>query len=789
MRPIFHRKGKHSFQLSILLWGIITLLFLLTFPGLYRSEVLAQEGTIHLVLEDVYGDYAIWVQDPAIEKWSVIPLPEALGTAQMKEATLTVIDGWPTVVNRDNEALLLYDHGRLQPVTNGQAHLQNGQWLSWSGTSWETAGPPAGNDDPASLALQSYLNETLPALQLHYVVVLHSHDDPEENLVRAGNNYQFAHAILPGWGGPMVAPLLVSLDQDGGITAVTLLAGNTEPVTSGPFNRRDLQEIYQGFTYDSEQQGVVDLGPVLARSQNGDTYVLQSNYLARMLAPGDWFRSSLFRLLRREDLADAAAIRAGRNLAPETIYAATAAGAYSQLDASALAETETEQCPEEVPTWIESQTDLISLIFTQPDSELGRRFSLLLAQTLDEDYDRFARLFAEQLPLPLNIRLYPDRTTYRCLNPLAPDLPASRFHSRIGNREIVLISNEIDSRIADWEVLVRSGIRFEMASLFVETLTANQAPPGLQSGIGLYVQNPRELLERSQLTPAETPRASWRFFWEEPAVAANNAVALPAMTTVAYLVDAYGWPTFLDFLHNLATANSYRQALLDTYQTDTTALESQWQLYDAAYYTDRWRANVFYGFDLAEFEQLLAAGAYNDAAAGLKEAITFLETSGDAARLAQAQALMQAARKGQEAASLLAQSRQALQTRQYEAAIVLADEAEATYLDLDDQRRQDEITSYRDWAKEVLTLRLELVQLQDSNNADMDRLVAIGQRLGELGDTESADTVAEIIAAYNLDRQETADNLVWRIALLPVAMIALRVLLVLRRRPVESQLL
>lgn len=150
---------------------------------------------------------------------------------------------------------------------------------------------------------------------------------------------------------------------------------------------------------------------------------------------------------------------------------------------------------------------------------------------------------------------------------------------------------------------------------------------------------------------------------------------------------------------------------------------------------------------------------------------------------------MQAARKGQEAASLLAQSRQALQTRQYEAAIVLADEAEATYLDLDDQRRQDEITSYRDWAKEVLTLRLELVQLQDSNNADMDRLVAIGQRLGELGDTESADTVAEIIAAYNLDRQETADNLVWRIALLPVAMIALRVLLVLRRRPVESQLL
>jgi hypothetical protein len=232
--------------------------------------------------------------------------------------------------------------------------------------------------------------------------------------------------------------------------------------------------------------------------------------------------------------------------------------------------------------------------------------------------------------------------------------------------------------------------------------------------------------------------------------------------------------------------SSYRQALLDTYDADPDDMQRQWVSYYPAYFRERWRSNVFFGFDLTEAETLVEAGAYDDAASHLKEVISFLETVDEPEQLQQAQALLEKARQGQEAASLLAQSRQALQSQAYEQSIELANSAEALYLELGNEHRLDEAENYRSWAQEVLAMRAELDALPAE---DTERLVAVGQRLAELGDADSADTVRDRLAQHNQAQQQTVESRFQQALLLLAALVALRLLLAVLRRSPESRLL
>jgi hypothetical protein len=86
-------------------------------------------------------------------------------------------------------------------------------------------------------------------------------------------------------------------------------------------------------------------------------------------------------------------------------------------------------------------------------------------------------------------------------------------------------------------------------------------------------------------------------------------------------------------------------------------------------------------------------------------------------------------------------------------------------------------------------LRGELQELQEADEEDVARLLQTGARLAELGDSGSEAQVEEALATYNARRQSTLVERARQALLLLAALLALRLLLALRRRSVESRLL
>lgn len=445
--------------------------------------------------------------------------------------------------------------------------------------------------------------------------------------------------------------------------------------------------------------------------------------------------------------------------------------------------------------WREVRTQSFAIIYPAANEELAHTVLDLYGRTLDADYARFASLFETSLPLPISIRIYPTEDKYYRLNELVPALEPGATHSHVGTREIALIDENITLDV-DWQQKALSALRYEVAILFVEQITDGKAPPGLQAGMGGYAGDPREVLGNSQRLSAmpSEPTATWQSLWESPDATTDPDLMLQAMSIVAYLVDVYGWPAFVEFLEGFPTAAGYRQALVSTYGIELGAMQEHWQRYFPVYFEGRWRANVIYGFDLSLFEQLLAAGAYADAAQGLKEAIDFLEQLGDEEKAEQAQALLLQAQTGQEASALVRQARQALQSRDYENCINLALQAQQKYEQIGDQRRLDEIDTYRAWAQEVLDLWAEIDQIQarialDSTTASAGRLVEIGQRLGELGDEQGKTLVNEMLS--EIEARQRSQVMTISAAGLSLCLVLLchRILVLRRTPPPEAQLL
>jgi type II secretory pathway component PulJ len=423
-------------------------------------------------------------------------------------------------------------------------------------------------------------------------------------------------------------------------------------------------------------------------------------------------------------------------------------------------------CPKNDLEWGDLVTPGFVIIFSQEDAGLATGLLERLGTDLHDDYARFASIFGQPLNHPITIRIYPDERFYQCLNPLAPELAPDGYHAHIGAREIALVGDRIDDSRAGWQVELLNALRYELAALFVDRMTDGKAPPGLKAGIGAYAQDPHESrVERWVSTSAGLgPAASWRTLWEQQSIAHDQELHLAALSIVAYLVDVHGWPKFIQFLQQLSTVEGYRQALASVYAADPADLQDHWRSYYPLFLQGRWRANVIYGFDLSVFERLVAAGAYADAAEGLKETIVFLEDLGENEQLARARALLQVAQVGQEAGALARQSRQALQQKDYALSAYLARQARQKYQEIGDGRRLAELDANREWAEEVLALRAEVEAFQNQQNpgregASIERLVQIGQRLASLGDEQGVAQANQILAESETRRQNRATTL------------------------------
>lgn len=777
----------------------------------------AQNDLPTLRIEGVYGDYVVWAQDPGEDGWRLLPLPQGTQADMLEGATIQATRGLLTVVSADGDALLvyvhgvplrenqdaenpvsidpllLYDKGVLRLVPNNRLRFPDGAWMRWQDDRWVEEGPPAGSDDPLSQAVQAFLNQYMTPLHLHYAVVLADARDESRSLLQARNaRYYIGQAVLPisqAQDGPRLAPLLIQLDENDTVTAVTILVSHAGPQpTTGPFSGYSVSELFDGYTYDSAAGQPVAQGPVLARFRLVDYRVAVSGVIAPLTSESNWHRSRLSRIVHLKDAARGEDVEGASLLQPTTIVAQTQPGAYQLPNRLGLPVRELlDGCPEDRPEWTESRTAHFALIYPTANADMASLFFLLFGEALEHDYQRQSQLFDTSLPLPVHIQIYPSRHLFACLNERAPLPPPTRFHDRIGNREIVLLADEFDIHQAQSHEKLLNALRYEMASFFVAQVTGERAPPGLLGGVATYAMDPRTLVAHVKGDHTEAP-VSWRYLWEEPFVAQNHVFGADAMTIVAHLVDVYGWPAFLELLQTLATTPSYGEALLEVYQVEPVGLQAQWQRYYPAYFAERWRSNVFFDVTLEEFETLLRAGAYADAAAELKEMIALLETIGDAEGIVQAEAMLAEARRGQEAGALLGQSRQALLDKEYASAITLADEAEQIYQALGDERRLPEVAAYRARAQEVLALRAELATMQP-DTVDRTRLLAVGERLDALGDGESVGQVEAWLEAENSRQEAMILGRGDQVLLLLVALVAVRFIFLLLRRPLESKLL
>lgn len=457
-------------------------------------------------------------------------------------------------------------------------------------------------------------------------------------------------------------------------------------------------------------------------------------------------------------------------------------GATLRAGTSATAQTCTQY------TWGETSTRNFTFVYQQL-FPLGADLAAQYGSQLDAEYDRFAALFQTTLSTPLTVRIYPFGPDYTCLNALAPAIPIGQTHSHLGSREIALLGEYI-SADPNWATGGFDALRHELALLFVQSLTGGKVPPGLELGIGTYAEDPALTFEQhlsAAPLPTDAPSVTWRSLWEAPDVIAHPDAGLQAASLVAYLVDVYGWDQLVAFLSTLRTAESYRTALTDVYATDLGTLEDQWQKYYPLYFAGRWRENALYTFSLTAYEQLIAAGAYQAATEGLNQKIALLTQRGDQPDLlAQAQTLLATAATGLEADALARQAYQAYQEGDFPAAADFASQALEKYAPLHDTRNQDTLLTLQSRAEEILTLRLELDNLEtDLTPAAASRLIEVAPRLSELGDTEGVARAEQLLAQINVQRQQQAVNFAIMGVGVGLGLLVLRIMLSRKKTPPE----
>jgi hypothetical protein len=409
--------------------------------------------------------------------------------------------------------------------------------------------------------------------------------------------------------------------------------------------------------------------------------------------------------------------------------------------------------------WRQIPSENFVILYTANQVNLAQDINKIYISRLEEDWVKYEIAFSTDLVTPITIRLYPSTTEYYCLNALAPLISGGDFHSHIGTREIALIANEIRGSQIDQDNLTINALRHEIAVLFAEQITNGYAPPGLLEGLGGYFEDPEQtFINRfEEAGKISSPDRGWQRLWEEDVSSSNSLVFLQQTSTVAYLVDVFGWQYMVAFLQKIADLKGYRQALVEVYDVNLQDLQTHWMSYFPVYIQARWQANVIYNHDLSQYRVLIAEGAYADAASRLLAALPLIKLFESEEKLSEAESLLAQAEKGASAAELASESRQAILAGDYRRGYSKAEQGLALYAQLDDSRRTAELETYLDICREVLSLRSELEQLRGVGTpldpVRTNRIISIGRRLNELGDKDGANEVQIVLLLLGTGQQ------------------------------------
>jgi hypothetical protein len=444
--------------------------------------------------------------------------------------------------------------------------------------------------------------------------------------------------------------------------------------------------------------------------------------------------------------------------------------------------------------WTELEMGSFVIIFPLEHTDLAQMIFTNFPGELEELIQDYRQVFEVDLIVPVAIRIYPKLEDYFCLNPLAPQVSLDAVHSHIGEREIALFADAVPLA-GEAGAVVLNALLHELAVLFSEQLSGGYAPPGLLLGLGIYAEDPAQTFPSRYAAAGSItePQAGWQYLWEDQDLLQTSSGWVQAGSTVAFLVDVYGWGKFKGFLEEINTQGGYRQALVEVFGKNPNQLQPQWEYYFQIYVEDRWQANIFHNYDLDVFRTLVAEGAYQDAIPGLQEAIILLPIFGTSEQVSDAEDLLAKATLGTEAGELATQSRRALLSGRYLDSYTSAELALDYYSQLADPRRISELEAYMAIAREILDLRKGLEVIRDQgigiNPFRTQTVFNIGQRLLELGDQEGVEQAEAILFILGAGQNTYFQLLISVVALVSIGLIIRRILAYRRDVPPEADLL
>lgn len=356
--------------------------------------------------------------------------------------------------------------------------------------------------------------------------------------------------------------------------------------------------------------------------------------------------------------------------------------------------------------WGELETENFLIVYAnsvepaegQPavECDCGIEYAERYATFIDDIYTDLVAVFGVELETPINLRLFPTEQSYFEVNPLAEAIPGVIAHA-LNNRQEIAVALPRTTYLNEDQLI--NNMRHEMTHLFASLISDSKLKTGFQEGIAQYLEKPTE---DAEYEPAVLRKAfeqgrllTWAELDEAKQVYSDPQVAYPqSLSIVSFLVDRYGFETFVKFLRASATEPGYRSALEVAYGKSADELEKEWLAYLPEYFDGRWQINALYTYDLTRVTQLVERGAYTDAADELTGIVSLLETTDQTEKLTEAEALLAQAHQGQTAGAIADEARQALQTSDYAGTIAKGNEAIAIYEQLGYRDRIPEIQLY-----------------------------------------------------------------------------------------------
>jgi hypothetical protein len=315
---------------------------------------------------------------------------------------------------------------------------------------------------------------------------------------------------------------------------------------------------------------------------------------------------------------------------------------------------------------------------------------------VDEVYSDLADVFGTTVELPVNLRLFPTEESYRRVNLLAGETGSSGRKPTEGRSEITVLLPNLQERS---QTQITNHFRQEMTHLFAAKLSAGKLNTGFQEGTGQYLEKPDETNQAkvNELRTAveQNTLYAWAELEEPPVFVENPHVAYPqALSMVAFLIDRYGLPTYLNFIKVSADQPGYRSALEAAYGKSAGELEMEWRDYLPDYLNQRWQVNAVYAYDLSHLVELVNHGAFSDAETELLATVALLQTTNQSDVLAQAQGLLDRVQQGKLAGMLADDALRALRQGSYPETIEKGSQAITVYQQIGYHERIPEIQDH-----------------------------------------------------------------------------------------------